>query len=74
MIQLLNIEEKFRSEGMTLEFITMYGHTIETVKNYLSNHLNFPKNFYYVIKLSPETVYRLAAKYGFHLYNLKHKV
>lgn len=59
---------------MPFEFITMYGHTIETVKAYMTKNINLPKDFYYVIKMSPDSVYRLAAKYGFYLYNLKHKV
>ena len=59
---------------MPFEFIVMYGHTLETVKTYEQGLSSAPKNFYYVIKFSHDTLYWLAHKYGFYLYNLQNKV
>lgn len=58
---------------MDFEFITINGFTIETILNY-SNKRAPPKYIYYVLKLSNDTIYKLAARFNIYLYNLKHKV
>ena len=58
---------------MDFEFIIMNGFTIETALSYSSTN-DPPKYVYYVLKLSNDTIYKLAAKFNIYLYNLKHKV
>ena len=58
---------------MDFEFITINGYTIETMLNY-SFKRGAPRYIYYVLKLSNDTIYKLAARFNIYLYNLKHKV
>jgi hypothetical protein len=70
----LNIREKLEREGILIEFLILFGHSVETAREYQETGENNPEYLYYVIKLTKETVYRLADRYKIELFHIKKRL
>lgn len=77
-LQLLNIYTAFKEKGWKFEFLILYGPDLTRLEDYTRITADSPKikpkRCYYVIRLNPETIYRLADECQLQCYNLKKKV
>lgn len=72
-----NIVETFKERGWNFEFLILNGPDLNNLELYAEPSkakLIKPLYHYYVIRLQPDTIYRLADLYGIECYNFKSKV
>ncbi|CAD8176392.1 unnamed protein product [Paramecium pentaurelia] len=75
-LQLQNIEQTFKDRGWSFEFLIFHAPNLEQLELYqenLHNKIVRPLYHFYVLKLPPDVIYRLADLYQISCYNFQTK-
>ncbi|CAD8098030.1 unnamed protein product [Paramecium sonneborni] len=75
-LQLQNIRQTFKERGWSFEFLIFHSPNLDQLEQYHENSDNKkikPLYHYYVLKLPPDSIYRLADLYEISCYNFQTK-